>query len=124
VRNQTRSSASHDGREQRTANVCSRKELNMRKVALAILGAFVLGFVAAPAVSAGADPQALSKQCQDALKKTPNAEASKLCSDGDKALKEGKKDEAAAKFSAGLEKLGVKAETPMAPEAPAKKPGY
>ncbi len=96
----------------------------MKKVVSAILVATIAIFAAIPAALAAADPQTLSKQCQDALKKTPNAEASKLCSDGDKALKEGKNAEATAKFSAGLEKLGVKTQAPMAPAAPAGKPGY
>lgn len=52
----------------------------------------------------------LSKQCQEALKKTPNKEAETLCSEGDKLLKEGKNEEATAKLTAGLEKLGVKVE--------------
>lgn len=97
----------------------------MKKAVSAILAVTIASFVAIPAAWAGGDPQALSKQCQDALKKTPNAEASKLCSDGDKALKEGKDDEATAKLTAGLEKLGVKADkAPAAPAAPAKKSGY
>lgn len=50
----------------------------------------------------------LSKQCEEALKKTPNKESEKLCADGNKLLKEGKEAEATAKFSQGLEKLGVK----------------
>jgi outer membrane protein assembly factor BamD (BamD/ComL family) len=95
----------------------------MKKAVSAILVATIAMFVAIPAAWAQADLQALSKQCQDALKKTPNAEASKLCSDGDKALKEGKSAEASAKLKAGLEKLGVKTDAPMAPAAPAK-PGY
>jgi len=102
--------------------VCPRKEIEMKKAVSAILAVTIASFVAIPAAWAGGDPQALSKQCQDALKKTPNAEASKLCSDGDKALKEGKDDEATAKLTAGLEKLGVKAD--KAPAAPAKKSGY
>jgi len=105
--------------EEKTANVCPRKEIQMKKAVSAILVVTIASFVAIPAAWAQADPQALSKQCQDALKKTPNAEASKLCSDGDKALSEGKNDEATAKLTAGLEKLGVKA-----PTAPAGKPGY
>jgi outer membrane protein assembly factor BamD (BamD/ComL family) len=97
----------------------------MNKAVSAILAATIASFVAIPAAWAGGDLQTLSKQCQDALKKTPNAEASKLCSDGDKALKEGKNDEATSKLTAGLEKLGVKADkAPAAPAAPAKKPGY
>jgi outer membrane protein assembly factor BamD (BamD/ComL family) len=104
--------------------VCPRKEIQMNKAVSAILAATIASFVAIPAAWAAGDPQTLSKQCQDALKKTPNAEASKLCSDGDKALKEGKNDEATSKLTAGLEKLGVKAEAPAAPAAPAKKPGY
>jgi outer membrane protein assembly factor BamD (BamD/ComL family) len=97
----------------------------MNKAVSAILAATIASFVAIPAAWAAGDPQTLSKQCQDALKKTPNAEASKLCSDGDKALKEGKNDEATSKLTAGLEKLGVKADkAPAAPAAPAKKPGY
>ena len=110
--------------ERKTANVYPRKEIQMKKVVSAILVATIVSFVAIPAAWAQADPQTLSKQCQDALKKTPNPEALKLCSDGDKALKEGNTDEATAKFSAGLEKLGVKAGAPAAPTAPAKKPGY
>ncbi|MGH7381498.1 MAG: hypothetical protein ACREKR_04620 [Candidatus Methylomirabilales bacterium] len=110
--------------QEKTANVYPRKEIQMKKAVSAILVATIASFVAIPAAWAQADPQTLSKQCQDALKKTPNAEASKLCSDGDKALSEGKKDEGTAKLKAGLEKLGVKAEAPAAPAAPAKKPGY
>ncbi|HET7853184.1 MAG TPA: hypothetical protein VFM04_01825 [Candidatus Methylomirabilis sp.] len=98
----------------------------MKKVVSAILVATIAIFVAIPAAWAQADPQALSKQCQDALKKTPNAEASKLCGEGDKALREGNSAEATAKFSAGLEKLGVRAPAaaPGAPTAPPGKPGY
>ena len=110
--------------EEKTANVCPRKEIEMKKVVSAILVATIAIFVAIPAAWAQADPGALSKQCQDALKKTPNAEASKLCGEGDKALREGKNDEATAKLKAGLEKLGVKPEAPMAPAPPAGKPGY
>ncbi|HZX60451.1 MAG TPA: hypothetical protein VFF51_01755 [Candidatus Methylomirabilis sp.] len=80
----------------------------MKKVALSILVAFAVSFVAAPAVMAGAAD--LSKQCQEALKKTPNKDAEILCADGDKLLKEGKSAEAEAKLTAGLEKLGVKVE--------------
>jgi outer membrane protein assembly factor BamD (BamD/ComL family) len=109
--------------EEKTANVCPRKEIQMNKAVSTILAATIASFVAIPAAWAAGDPQTLSKQCQDALKKTPNAEASKLCSDGDKALSEGKKDEATAKLTAGLEKLGVKAPTAPA-TAPAGKPGY
>jgi len=105
--------------EEKTANVCPRKEIQMKKAVSAILVATIASFVAIPAAWAQADPQALSKQCQDALKKTPNAEASKLCGEGDKALREGKNDEATAKLTAGLEKLGVKAQ-----KAPTAKPGY
>jgi len=112
--------------EEKTANVCPRKEIEMKKVVSAILVATIAIFVAIPAAWAQADPQALSKQCQDALKKTPNAEASKLCGEGDKALREGKNDEATAKLTAGLEKLGVRApaKAPAVPTAPAGKPGY
>jgi len=105
--------------------VCPRKEIQMNKALSTILAVTIASFVAIPAAWAAGDPQTLSKQCQDALKKTPNAEASKLCSDGDKAFKEGKNDEATAKLTAGLEKLGVKADkAPAVPAAPAKKSGY
>lgn len=82
----------------------------MKKEIVAFLVAlgFVLGVTIAPAWAAHA-PE-LSKQCQEALKKTPNKEAEKLCSEGDKLLKEGKGEEAAKKLEAGLEKLGVKQE--------------
>jgi outer membrane protein assembly factor BamD (BamD/ComL family) len=66
----------------------------------------VLGFTTGPALAGGAAD--LSKQCQEALKKTPNEESKKLCGEGDKLLKEGKQEEATAKFNAGLEKLGIK----------------
>jgi len=74
--------------------------------------AFVVGVAIGPAWTAHA-PE-LSKQCQEALKKTPNKDAEKLCGEGDKLLKEGKGEEAAKKFEAGLDKLGIK-------PAPAKK---
>jgi outer membrane protein assembly factor BamD (BamD/ComL family) len=67
---------------------------------------FVVGLVIGPAWAASA-PE-LSKQCQEALKKTPNKDAEKLCGEGDKLLKEGKAPEAEKKFEAGLEKLGIK----------------
>jgi outer membrane protein assembly factor BamD (BamD/ComL family) len=78
------------------------------KKAIGVLFAlgFVVGVVIGPALAATA-PE-LSKQCQDALKKTPNKDAEKLCGEGDKLLKEGKAPEATKKFEAGLEKLGVK----------------
>jgi len=68
--------------------------------------AFMVGAAIGPAWSAHA-PE-LSKKCQEALKKTPNKDAEKLCGEGDKLLKEGKGEEAAKKFEAGLEKLGIK----------------
>lgn len=67
---------------------------------------FVVGVAISPAWAAHA-PE-LSKQCQEALKKTPNKDAEKLCGEGDKLLKEGKGEEAAKKFEAGLDKLGIK----------------
>jgi outer membrane protein assembly factor BamD (BamD/ComL family) len=67
---------------------------------------FVLGIVISPVWAAGAAD--LSKQCQEALKKTPNKDAEKLCAEGDKLLKDGKSADAEAKFTAGLEKLGIK----------------
>jgi outer membrane protein assembly factor BamD (BamD/ComL family) len=67
----------------------------------------VLGFTTGPALAGGGAAD-LSKQCQEALKKTPNEESKKLCGEGDKLLKEGKQEEATAKFNAGLEKLGMK----------------
>jgi outer membrane protein assembly factor BamD (BamD/ComL family) len=78
---------------------------------------FVVGVAIGPAWAVHA-PE-LSKQCQQALKKTPNKDAEKLCGEGDKLLKEGKAEEATKKFEAGLDKLGVN------PATPAKKPsGY
>ncbi len=67
--------------------------------------AFVVGVAIGPAWAARA-PE-LSKQCQEALKKTPNKDAEKFCGEGDKLLKDGKGEEAAKKFEAGLEKLGI-----------------
>ncbi len=67
--------------------------------------AFVVGVVIGPAWAAHA-PE-LSKQCQEALKKTPNKDAEKLCGEGDKLLKDGKGEEATKKFEAGLDKLGI-----------------
>ncbi len=87
----------------------------MNKFALPILVAMVVSLMAAPAVWAGGNQQAakLSKQCQDALNKTPNKEAATLCQEGDNLRKQGKNDEAVAKLTQGLEKLGpVKGEMP------------
>lgn len=83
--------------------------------------AFVVGVAIGPAWAVPA-PE-LSKQCQEALKKTPNKDAEKLCGEGDKLLKEGKGEEATKKFEAGLDKLGINpAKAPA--KAPAAKPGY
>ncbi|MCI0409635.1 MAG: hypothetical protein L0191_13915 [Acidobacteria bacterium] len=95
----------------------------MKKAVSTILVATVVSVVAIPAAWTAADPQTLSKQCQDALKKTPNAEAAKLCGEGDKALKEGKNEEATKKLTAGLEKLGVKVEK-VEEEHPLRPPKY
>jgi len=87
------------------------KEVTRMKKALVtffIALAFVIGVTIGPAWAAHAAD--LSKQCQEALKKTPNKEAEKLCAEGDKLLKEGKGEEAAKKLEAGLEKLGIKPE--------------
>lgn len=80
----------------------------MKKAVLTLVLAIgvMLGLTIGPALAGGAAD--LSKQCQEALKKTPNEDAKKLCGEGDKLLKEGKQEEATAKFNAGLEKLGVK----------------
>jgi outer membrane protein assembly factor BamD (BamD/ComL family) len=82
----------------------------MKKVVHPILVAFIVSFVAAPAVWAGGAAD-MSKQCQEALKKTPNVEAAQLCTEGDQLLKAGKTADAEAKFAAGLEKLGIKVES-------------
>lgn len=73
---------------------------------LALAIGVVFGLAIGPAWAGGAAD--LSKQCQEALKKTPNEDAKNLCGEGDKLLKEGKQEEATAKFNAGLEKLGIK----------------
>ena len=72
-------------------------------VALFVALVFAVGMAIAPAWAATAAE--LSKQCADVLKKTPNKDAEKLCSEGDKLLKEGKTEEAAKKLQAGLDKL-------------------
>ena len=90
-------------------------------VALFVALVFAVGMAIAPAWAAHA-PE-LSKQCQEALKKTPNKDAEKLCGEGDKLLKEGKGEEAAKKFEAGLDKLVIKpAKAPA--KAPAAKTVY
>lgn len=82
--------------------------IRVKKAVLTLVFAIgvVLGLTIGPALAgSGAE---LSKQCQEALKKTPNEEAKKLCGEGDALLKEGKQEQATAKFNAGLEKLGIK----------------
>ena len=78
-------------------------------VALFVALVFAVGMAIAPAWAATAAE--LSKQCADALKKTPNKDAAALCSEGDKLLKEGKTEEAAKKLQAGVDKLGIKPAT-------------
>lgn len=86
----------------------------MKKLVLPILLAITMSFVITSAAWAGGGQKAaeLSKQCQEALKKTPNQEAANLCNEGDTLIKQGKNEEATAKLKAGLEKLGVKVGTP------------
>ena len=52
----------------------------------------------------------LYKDCQEALKKTPNKDAENLCGEGIKLHEQAKHDESVAKLTAGLEKLGIKVE--------------
>ena len=78
----------------------------MKKTAVPILEAMIVSLMAVPASWAGQTRQRatqLSKQCQDALKKNPNKDATKLCAEGDQLHKQGKQDEAVAKFTEGLE---------------------
>ena len=84
----------------------------MKKAALPILVAITLSLGVIPAASAGGKEQAtkLSDQCQQALKKTQNEEATKLCAEGDQLRKQDRNEEAIARFTEGLEKLGVKAQ--------------
>ncbi|HEX9899414.1 MAG TPA: hypothetical protein VGC81_09310 [Candidatus Methylomirabilis sp.] len=84
----------------------------MKKVALPLLVAFVLGLSTLPAAWAQQQqqqpPQAakLYQQCQEQLKKDPaNEEAKKLCDEGMKLLREGKQEEAVKMIQAGLEKF-------------------
>ena len=81
----------------------------MKKVTLPILVAIALSLGAIPAASAGGKEQAadLSGQCQQALKKSPNEEAAKLCAEGDQLRKQDQNEAAIAKFTEGLNKLGV-----------------
>jgi hypothetical protein len=77
-------------------------------VAWLLTTGIVLGLAIGPAW-ANTCPK-LYKQCQEALKKTPNKDAEKLCEEGIKLHEQGKHDESIAKLTAGLGKLGVKPE--------------
>ncbi len=81
----------------------------VKKRILSLLLAIGIAFTLAVSLSWAESAADLSKQCQEALKKTPNKDSEQLCTEGNKLLKEGKEAEATAKFTQGLEKLGVKA---------------
>ena len=72
----------------------------------AILAAMIVGLVAVPAAWAGGGKAAeLTKQCQEALKQSPNTDGAKLCQEGLTLHKQGKEKEAMAKMQEGLAQL-------------------
>lgn len=91
------------------AHTHERKSLTMKKIALTLLGTFVLSLSTLPAAWAQQQPPQAAKlyqQCQEQLKKDPaNEEAKKLCDEGMKLLREGKQEEAVKAIQAGLAKF-------------------
>lgn len=78
----------------------------MKKAILPIIAAMIMGLMAAPVAWAGMGKTAeLAKQCQSALKDSPNTEAAKLCQEGLDLQKQGKEKEAVAKMQQGLAQL-------------------
>ncbi len=79
----------------------------MKKTALPLLAAILVSFAAASSAWAYDCPN-LYQQCQEALQKTSNNSAAKLCDQGIELHNQGKHDAAIATLTQGLEKLGVK----------------
>jgi hypothetical protein len=88
----------------------SKKEIEMKTTALPILVAMMVSLMAVPAAWPGEQAQQnaadLSKKCQEALTKPSNKEGEKLCKEGIELHNQGKNDEAVAKMTQGLAKLG------------------
>ena len=78
----------------------------MKKTALSLLVAIMASVAAVSSASAFDCPNLYAK-CQDALQKSPNNEAAKLCEEGIQLHKQGKHEEAIARLTQGLQKLGV-----------------